>query len=156
MQWLRLVIWTSACNDVIFALLICKDVSGWWDMQPKWCLRVVEKLKKRVIVYGMLSFFTPQFLIKPGGLLFPTRGWFQCVLGQCYIGLWAFWDNYIWEERHTTHILLTMWAWLNWSSFNFFVFLLCFKCVPLRLLTGATSKLMTGPHLHTCRLRFLF
>ncbi len=37
------------------------------------------------------------------GLLFPTRGRFQCVLGQFYIGLWALWDNYIWEERHTTY-----------------------------------------------------
>lgn len=34
---------------------------------------------------------------------FHTRGGFECVLSQFYIGLWALWDNYIWEEKHSQH-----------------------------------------------------
>lgn len=44
----------------------------------------------------MLSYFMLQHQ-------FPTSGWFQCVLSQFYIGLWALWDYYIWEETHTTY-----------------------------------------------------
>lgn len=116
--------WTSACSDVIFAFSGYKEFSGCWGMQPEWCL---SPFKMCVLVYDMLS----SVVLPHHRLLFPTRGRFQCVLSQFYIGLWALWDNYIWEEKHKTY---TTYVWVIIAELSGVCLCLLFFWFPLFLL----------------------
>lgn len=77
----------------------------------------------------MLSFL----MLLHHGPLFPTRGRFQCLLSQFYIGLWALWDNYIWEKQtYNIHSLYLEYDLIfEFCQLLFFVFLLFFFSVKV-------------------------